>query len=155
MRTIFRIRSKSTVFHKPLIMPQVWKNSSLSTGFWRMYSEMSFRLERSLRLEDIFAESNLFLLFFVHLQLEGVFPVVHHFLPDFIVRISSFGTEVAAIEAGVEAVLPVFVGNLLKQGLPAVFPLAMDHSSTSFISFRSDWLFRRLYLSFSKFKWIN
>ncbi len=34
----------------------------------------------------------------------------------------SFGAEVATIEAGVEAVLPVFVGNLLEQGLPAVFP---------------------------------
>ena len=31
----------------------------------------------------------------------------------------------------------------------------MDHSSTSFIPVRSDWLFRRLYLSFSKFNWMN
>ena len=82
-----------------------------------------FQIGTEPALEGIFAESNLFLLFFVHLQLEGVFPVVHHFLPDFIVRISSFCTEVAAVETGVEAVLPVFVGNLLEQGLPAVFPL--------------------------------
>ena len=39
---------------------------------------------------------------------------------DFIVRISSFCTEVAAVETGVEAVLPVFVGNLLEQGLPCL-----------------------------------
>ena len=81
-----------------------------------------FQIGTEPALEGIFAESNLFLLFFVHLQLEGVFPVVHHFLPNFIVRISSFCAEVAAVEAGVEAVLPVFVGNLLEQGLPAIFP---------------------------------
>ena len=63
-----------------------------------------------------------FLLLFLQIPLESLFPVVHHPFPDFIIGIFPFITELPLIKRTVEAIASIFVGNLLKQSLPSVFP---------------------------------
>ena len=63
--------------------------------------------------EIIFALFYLLFLLLLQIPLESLFPVVHHPLPDFLIRIFPFIAELPLIKCLVETIAFMFVGNLL------------------------------------------
>ena len=152
--TIFRMRSRSTIIPEATHHCPGLEEIHPYPPVLADVLGMSFRLERSLRSRDIFAESNLFLLFFVHLQLEASSQSSTIFSPDFIVPPSSLLCRSGCGRNGVEASrylseicwsrlashLPFCHGPFQHKLHPGPFRLAFPEV---------------VYLSFSKFNWIN
>ena len=64
--------------------------------------------------EIIFALFYLLFLLLLQIPLESFFPVVHHPLPNFLIRISPFIAELPLIKRPVETITFMFAGNLLQ-----------------------------------------